>query len=105
MPGLMIDVSCICGYETVLHPGCTNDGTYYAIAYSKDESELITVDFKEATEMQLKIVEDPCIKGAASLDPVESTQYFENRGKPVAGPRCPKCKEKDLTFIEIGNWD
>jgi hypothetical protein len=111
MPGHLISAKCSCGYQTSLWPGSLWPGSasvrsLNVIAYSTDQSDLITVELTKAKKSRLKIIEDPALCDDFSQRDIRFPLFRGLNFDSGWGPYlCPSCKELKLKMILEGHWD
>ncbi len=106
MPGHLISAECSCGYHTSLWPGSASMLSLNVIAYSIDQSDLITIELSEAKKYHLKIVEDPALCDDYSKRDIRLPLFRGLNSNSGWGPYfCPSCKELKLKMQLEGHWD
>jgi hypothetical protein len=97
VPGHILHAECCCGFSRELAPGYNERRNIgYTVAYSADESDLVTEDDAVIKLAGLRTIRDPCLSDYGQGDTEKVGQGLH---------LCPRCKKTSLMLHFRGCWD
>lgn len=109
MPGHILHAECVCGFRRELSPGSSIVGDRcvgYTIAYSSDDSDLLTEGDEVVQSKQLRALPNPFLSTFEPGDSMAKLEYEEfEKKKAPQGPCGPSCQTNRLVLHFRGWWD